>query len=330
MHALSLVLLALLAQATPPSADPDAKAKAQAQVLLKEGAGFYQQGAFADALTKFQEAYVVFPSPKLLFNIGQANRELGRDVDAVLAFEKFLSQASDASPSLLSEARRSVNEIAPKIGKLLIDCSIVGAEVTVDGRNVGKTPLADLVLVSAGSHQVTATHPSTIPVVQTLTVAPGTVQTLVIRPQSLPGAVPVVAPAPSQPVAPAIDVAAAKPPSEARESRGWWLGRKWTWVAAGSTVAFVAVAAIAGSMMQASYDDLRKNKCGTDAGVHWTGCSADDISSLDTKKNIANVFWGLSAAAAVTTGVLFFVEGRSVTVSPMAGGSTGLLGTVRY
>jgi hypothetical protein len=92
---------------------------------------------------------------------------------------------------------------------------------------------------------------------------------------------------------------------------------------------FVGAAAIAGSMMQSKYDDLKKS-CGTAAGANWTGCNSSQVSSLDTRKNAANVFWGLSAAAAVATGVLFFVEGHGVTVAPMAGDTTGLLANVRY
>ena len=94
-------------------------------------------------------------------------------------------------------------------------------------------------------------------------------------------------------------------------------------------MAFSAGAAIAGSMMESKYDELRES-CGTAAGANWTGCSADQIGSLDTRKNVANVLWGLGAAAAVTTGVLFFVEGHDVSVAPMAGGTTGLLANVRY
>jgi hypothetical protein len=45
---------------------------------------------------------------------------------------------------------------------------------------------------------------------------------------------------------------------------------------------------------------------------------------------MANVFWALAGAAAVTTGVLFFVEGRAVSVAPMAGGTTGFVAAVRY
>ncbi len=326
MNAALLVSALLLAQTSTPPADPGPKAKAQ--VLLKDGAQHYQQGAFAEALEKFRQAYEVFPSPKLLFNIGQANRELGRDVEAVESFERFLFEATDASPELVSEAKRSVNELAPKIGKMLIDCSIDGVEITVDGRKIGKTPLADFIWVSGGSHQVTATHPSIIPVVQTVSVAPGTIEPLAIRPRSIPLAS-AVGRVPSSSRAPAAALQAARPTTSSAESKGWWLGRKWTWVAAGSTVVFVTAGAIAGSLMQSKYDDLR-NTCGKAAGTHWTGCSSGDISSLDTRKDVANVFWGLSAAAVVTTGALFFVERHGVTVSPMAGEMNGLVASVRY
>ena len=327
MNAVCLVVLSILAQISAPTTDQEAKAKAQ--VVLKEGAHLYQQGAYADALEKFEQAYSVFPSPKLFFDIGQANRELGRPAEAVAAFERFLAEAVDASPELISDARRSVNELAPKIGKLIIDCDATGAEITVDGKVVGRAPLANSIPVSPGSHQVTATHPTIAPVVQTVEVAAGTLQTLALQPRTLtPSPVSSQMAAPPSP-APAIDLQASKAPATSTPDNGWWPGRKWTWVAAGSTVAFLGVAAISGSMMQSKYNDLRTS-CGKGAGANWTGCNSDEISSLNTRKDIANGFWGLSAATAVTTGVLFFVEGHGVTVAPMAVGTTGFSANVGY
>ena len=91
MHLASLVLLSLFAQATLPTTVPESRLKAQA--LLREGTQHYQRGEYVDALELFQQAYAAFPSPKLLFNIGQASRELGRSVDAIEAFEEFLHRA---------------------------------------------------------------------------------------------------------------------------------------------------------------------------------------------------------------------------------------------
>ena len=81
--------------------------------------------------------------------------------------------------------------------------------------------------------------------------------------------------------------------------------------------------------MQSKFDDLNKS-CGSASSSPTPSCTDDQISSLDTRKNIANVLWGLSAAAAVTTGVLFFVEGRPVAVAPMAGETTGFVASMRF
>jgi tetratricopeptide (TPR) repeat protein len=75
--------------------------------LLSQGSKLYHQGDLAGALEKFEAAYVAFPSPKLMFNIGQANRDLGRPVEAVEAFQRFLAEATDASPETMAEARNS-------------------------------------------------------------------------------------------------------------------------------------------------------------------------------------------------------------------------------
>ena len=226
-----------------------------------------------------------------------------------------------------------MEELSPRIGKLLIDCSLSGAEISVDGRAVGRAPLVDMVRVMPGSHQVTATDPNATPDVRNVTVVAGTVETVVVRPRLLavgpptpPGVVPVAPPPVAVP--PSVEMQAGPSPGPAAD-QGWWLGRRWTWVAAGGTVVFATSAIIAGTMMQSKFDDLRST-CGKGAGANWTGCSGSDIDSLDARKNAANVLWGLTAATVVTTGVLFYFEGREVAVAPMAGGTTGLLAKVRY
>jgi hypothetical protein len=327
MNIVSLALLSLLAQGGMQPENQEAKARAQ--VLLKAGAQHYQQGAFADALEEFTQAYAVFPSPKLLFNIGQATRELGRPVDSVDAFEKFLVQSPDAASELVAEAKRSIAELSPKTGKLLIDCPLAGAEITVDGKPVGRTPLVDLIRVSPGSHQVTATHPGATPAIENVIVTAGTVQTLVMRPRSLAEAsVMLAAPSTVAPPSPGPALDAQRTDAPAADE-GWLLGRKWTWVAAGATVAFAGGATLAGLMMQSKFDDLNKD-CGSAAGANYTGCKPGDFDALDRRKNVANAFWGLTAAATVATGTLFFLEGRRVAVAPMAGETTGLLAKVRY
>lgn len=325
MHISAVVLLALFAQETP---SPDAsEAKARAQALLYQGAQHYERAEFAEALDRFEQAYEVFPSPKLLFNIGQASRELGRPVDAIDAFERFLAQAANSPDEMTAEARRSLTELSEKIGKLLIECTVAEAEIAVDGKLIGPAPIADLVRVMPGAHQITATHPGTTPAIQNVTVAAGTVQTVVMRPRTLAEVVAEVTVGTSAAPAAAPGPAAAAGPATVED--GWWLGRKWTWVAAGSSVVLATGAAVAGLAMQAKFEELDAN-CGSSAGVNYTGCSRSDFDALNLRRDTANVLWGLAAAAGVTAGVLFFVEHRAVTVGPMAGRTTGVLAEVRY
>jgi len=172
-------------------------------------------------------------------------------------------------------------------------------------------PLPDLIWATPGRHQVTAKHVSAAPAIEDVDVAVGSVSTVTMRMLPLAAS---VAPAPK--AAPNFDVRTARSPNGASE--GWWLGKKWTWVAAGSTVVLAAGAITAGVLMQDKFDSLRSS-CG--AGKPGRpGCPQGDIDSVSSRQTIANVFWGLTAAAAVTTGVLFFVEGRPVTVAPVAGG----------
>jgi hypothetical protein len=96
-------------------------------------------------------------------------------------------------------------------------------------------------------------------------------------------------------------------------------------VAAGSTVLLTGAAAIVGLGVNSRFDEL-KSSCGSTEA----GCSEGDIDSLRARKYTANVLWGLAGAAAVTTGVLFFVEGRPVAVAPIAGETTGLVARVGF
>jgi hypothetical protein len=151
----------------------DAQAKARAQGLLSEGTAAYGRGDYATALDKFTAAYEIFPSPKLWFNIGQANRDLGRPVEAVAAFDRFLRNAGDAPPETLAEARRSAAELKTKLGQIQVTCATDGAEITVDGKQVGSTPLGEMVWTTPGRHQVAVQHAGFSPVIEDVVVLAG-------------------------------------------------------------------------------------------------------------------------------------------------------------
>jgi hypothetical protein len=171
--ALVVQLLVLLAPAEKDN-------RTQAQALLTQGTELYAHGDYAAALEKFKAAYDVFPSPKLWFNIGQANRDLGRPVDALEAFQHFLADAPDAPAETISEARQSSAELRSKLGRLEITCATGDAEVTVDGKLVGATPLVDPVWTTPGTHQVAVRHPGFAAAIEDVYVKPGAIRTVAI------------------------------------------------------------------------------------------------------------------------------------------------------
>ena len=324
MLATSIVLLSLLGQGAHLTST-SSEAKAKAQVLLKQGAQHYRHAEFADALSDFQAAYGIFPSPRLLLNIGQCSRALGRPAEAIQAFERFLAEAQDPPEPVVAEARQSVDELSSEVGKLRIECPLSGAEIKLDGNKIGVAPIRDLVLVAAGHHQLMAVHEGASAATANAEVLAGTVETVVLRPRVLTNAPSRLRGSVSKAPLMASRTSGGKAPDDA----GWLMGRTWTWVATGSAVVFAGGAVAAGAMMQSNFNALDQS-CGRSSGENYAGCKSSDLGAIDTWKNTANVLWGLSAAAALTAGILFYVEGRTLILSPVAGQAMGLTASLRY
>ena len=314
MGVASILVLATLAQAS--TAGTNAQDRAKAQALLGEGATLYQRGNYFGALEKFNSAYAAYPSSKIFFNIGQANRLLGRPLQAREAYQRFLDEAPNASREDRADAQDWLGKLHNSLGLISVASQIDAAEISVDGVAAGKSPLPQPVWVTPGHHQVTAVKSGECPMLENIEVSAGTEAKVELRP--LHGPLAAYTPGVEASVAPKVE------PS----GSGWWLGRKWTWVAAGSTVVFAGAAAVVGYSMQSRFDDLKKS-CGR-GSQDQLGCSQGDIDSVHTRMVTANVLWGLAGAAAITAGVLFFVEGRPVAVAPMAGTANGLLARMEF
>jgi hypothetical protein len=317
----TLVLLALLAQATIPATEKEGKSKAQR--LLDEGSLLYRKGDYTAALEKFEAAYASFPSPKLWFNIGQASRGLGRPVEALHAFEKFLALATDAPPDTVADAQKTAEELRKRLGQVRIECEPADAELSLDGKILGMSPLPSPVWATPGRHQVTATSAGLSPTLANVEIKAGSTEVVVVR----LAAPPATLSSETTPVAPPSSFLS-EAPRPPLDREGWLLGRKWTWVAAGSAILFAGSAAIVGGLAVSRLSDL-KSTCGSNSPTR-PGCNESDISSLQTRMTTANVLWGLAGATAIAAGALFFLEKHPVIVSPLAGETKGLLAEMEF
>jgi hypothetical protein len=327
MSTTSIILLLLLAQAAQPAVVPEDAI--EAEKLRAEAAGLYDKGDYTGALKQLEASYAKHPLPRTLSLIAQVNENLGRLVEAMDALQRHLEIAPSSS-----EIGAWVGDLQQRLGRLTLACDTIGAEITVDGKAVGVVPLAKPVWVVPGEHQVLAMKKGAVPVVKRVEVKAGESKEVMVGPIAAVGEDqgspspprPMLAPALNSSPAP-TEVALASPPPRSPR-RGWWLGRRWTWLAAGSTVMVAGAGAIVTRSVHSRFDDLRRS-CGF-ASRDQLGCSDDEIDSLRTRRDIANVLWGLAGAAAVSTGILWFLEGRPVVVAPVTGAATGMVARMEF
>jgi hypothetical protein len=145
-HVIAIVALAVLFAGT--------SALAGARQHFMAGQDYYTQGRYQKAIEEFEEAYRLDPRPLLLFNIAQAYEKLGELEKTVDYLKRFLEAEPDTDErtSLLNKIANLEARIA-KTG-IKVTCNVAEATVYVDGKEVGKTPIAKVVPLGPGAHKV--------------------------------------------------------------------------------------------------------------------------------------------------------------------------------
>jgi hypothetical protein len=143
----------------PALADGDAKAAAR--IHFQKGVSAFNDHRYADAAEEFETAYRLSPAFVVLYDIGQVNVALGNPVEAVTAFDEYLKQGASSIPaSRRDEVQTEIEEQRRHIGQLDIQTQPEHAEIRIDGKLVGTTPLGGSVRVKAGHHTVEALLPT--------------------------------------------------------------------------------------------------------------------------------------------------------------------------
>ncbi len=178
---LALVLLLAMAAGSASAAPSTRKtpAKAQPQPQLQEaqrryerGRELYEEGDFRAALVEFQRAHELAPSHRLLYNIAQVQYQLQDYAGALRSFQQYLDVGgTDIASQRRDEVQREVERLRSRVATLDIITQPVGAQVSVDDQPVGRTPLSEPVMVSAGRRKVTAELPGEPPVTRLVDVA---------------------------------------------------------------------------------------------------------------------------------------------------------------
>lgn len=82
-----------LAQNKNKGKNPDEEKVAKAKELFEKADTFYKLQKYEDALKGYEEVYLLYPKPELLYNIGQCYRLLGKRDEAIRSYKTFLQDA---------------------------------------------------------------------------------------------------------------------------------------------------------------------------------------------------------------------------------------------
>jgi hypothetical protein len=149
----------LVTAARPAAADGRPTAKREADRHFKTGVRLFDEGKYSEALAEFEQAYALESHPLVLYNLAAAHRALSQYAQALEFYQRFLAEGKGVvRPRQLARGQRELAELLRLIARITVTTKPEGALVTVDGRAIGPSPLADPIILGPGDHVVGASH----------------------------------------------------------------------------------------------------------------------------------------------------------------------------
>ncbi|MCU0662415.1 MAG: PEGA domain-containing protein [Myxococcota bacterium] len=282
------VFAGALLVATAAMAEDSRNLEKEARTQYRQGIELYEAGQFEQASVAFERAYELRPSFKILWNLAQAENELGHFAAARIAYSRYLEEGGSEVPAdRRKEALAELERLAALVGSLAVEGGKDGASLFVDGRNRGVLPLESPLLLDLGDHEVEIRDEGGEQYREVVRVAGGEMVTLRVA-DLLEG--------PKENAAPESPSQAPNPPRK----------RLWTWVTLGAGVAAGVVGGILGGVALANKSDI-EGRCN---GTQCLPKDEDAAAQVEGLALCADILFGVAAAGIVTGAVLFFVEGK--------------------
>jgi tetratricopeptide (TPR) repeat protein len=211
-----------------------------AQEAHRHALQLFDRGQHAEALAEFERAYATAPSFRILYNIGLCHAALGDAPTAVDAFSNYLSQGGDKlPPARRVQVEAEIARLSKQQGLLELAVDESGAEVSLDGKLLGRGPIARQVRLGVGRHTVTVRSADGTLKTQSVTLTPGSQQQLHFQ-------------APSESARSSVAAAPSEPRPRVDPTR-----REVPWLAWGVTGALGAATVITGALALGAHGDER-------------------------------------------------------------------------
>lgn len=145
-----LVLAVVVVGLALPASAQDDRERARAE--FQRGVDAYGSGDYQRSLDAFQEAYRLAPHPMVRVNIANSYERLGRPLEALFHFERFLAETERATPQQRREVEAAIRRLRQQVGEIELHVTPDGALVTIDGAEQRRAPITDAVRVTVGLH----------------------------------------------------------------------------------------------------------------------------------------------------------------------------------
>ena len=153
MKPLSTIIVMLCIASSAPALAED---KAGASSLFKEGNKLRKLEKYQGALEKYQEAYRLYPSFKIQYNIALTFDKMGRDAEALFAYKRSFSEGKGMiSARIADRAKDAMTRLRAKVAVVELRCGVDGARVKVNGEARGITPLGRGLYLNPGEYKLT-------------------------------------------------------------------------------------------------------------------------------------------------------------------------------
>lgn len=151
---------------------------AEYEHLVQLGFTEFEAGNYAEARSRFADAYQLFPNARVLRALGKTEYELKNYAAAVRAFEAALrSQQRPLAPDQRAETERTLEDVRRYLVRYEIRTSPAGAALTLDGQTVQPDP-EQRISIAVGDHVLEATLSGYVPARRVLHVLGGGEQKL--------------------------------------------------------------------------------------------------------------------------------------------------------
>jgi hypothetical protein len=210
--------------------------------LVKHGIELRKKGQDREALAEFQKALAIQSSPKVLAQVGLAEYALGLWVSADEHLADALKQDTDPwikrNKAALTEAAAGV---AGRLSTVEVWGDPAGADVTINGKVVGKLPSPPAARVVAGPVSVVVRAAGYQELTRTLQAGPGELVRENVQMVAIPAPVPHLTSAPEPTRGPVVDPRPLDPGEKPVGLTHKW----WFWTIVGAAVVGGVVAAVA-------------------------------------------------------------------------------------